>query len=133
MAGRTVPWADVGLPFLVSFVAGVDGATLLSGEPLDSAVGAVAQHEPIAVLVNCVPPSAVAACLQTLAASSLPFGVYANLGAPVAGGRTESCSPSEFAGHAADWIEAGASVVGGCCGTQPDHIAAIRTAIERLP
>ncbi len=120
---------ETGLPFLVSFVCG-EGAVLLSGEPLADAVAAVAEHRPVAVLVNCLPPSRVAPCLPVLRGTGLPFGVYANLGAPTPeGARTEARSPEDFAEDAAGWVLAGARLVGGCCGTTPEHIRAIR---ERL-
>jgi S-methylmethionine-dependent homocysteine/selenocysteine methylase len=115
------------LPTLVSFVCW-DGPRLLSGELLREAVAAVREQQPAAVAVNCLPPSNVSACLAVLAESGLPFGVYANLGAPLdARGRerSEYCSPERFAGHAASWLAAGAMLVGGCCGTTPAHIRSI--------
>ena len=83
---------------------------------------------PAALLVNCLPPANVAACLPVLAAAGLPFGCYANLGVPddVTGfRRSDECSPEGFAECAAAWVAAGARLVGGCCGTTPDHIRAI--------
>jgi S-methylmethionine-dependent homocysteine/selenocysteine methylase len=115
------------LPALVSFVCW-DGPRLLSGEPLREAVAAVRVERPAAVVANCLPPSNVAACLAALAESGLPFGVYANLGAPLdARGleRSEDCAPERFAAHAASWLAAGATLVGGCCGTTPAHIRSI--------
>ncbi len=120
--------AESPLPFLVSFVSWRDAA-LLSGEPLSEAIESVRPLGPAAVAVNCLPPSAVAACLPVLRDCGLPFGVYANLGevdASAAGERREACQPQEFADHAEGWIAAGARIVGGCCGTSPRHIAAIR-------
>jgi 5-methyltetrahydrofolate--homocysteine methyltransferase len=40
--------------------------------------------------------------------------------------------PEEMAARVKALIEAGASIVGGCCGTTPIHIQAIRTAVSRL-
>jgi S-methylmethionine-dependent homocysteine/selenocysteine methylase len=117
---------EAGLPFLVSFTSW-NSARLLSGERLEEAVQRVVDHGPLAVLVNCLPASAVSACLPALQCSGLPFGVYINLGEPGAEGDflpSEEHSPEEFAAHALSWIEAGARIVGGCCGTTPDHIRA---------
>jgi len=78
--------------------------------------------------VNCLPPSNVMACLPALAGAGLPFGVYANLGAPddaTGFRRSESVSPHRFAEAACEWVAAGARLVGGCCGTTPAHIEAI--------
>jgi homocysteine S-methyltransferase len=121
-----------GLPALVGFVCW-RGAALLSGEPLEAALAEVAREEPAAVLVNCLPPSNVAACLAPLRASGLPFGVYPNLGAPGAGpgaSRSEECSPEELALRAGGWLRAGARVVGGCCGTRPAHVRAIASLVR---
>lgn len=120
-----------GLPAVVSFIC--DGhARLLSGEPLRDALAAVAGLGPLAVCVNCLPPSAVPPCLPVLRGSGLPFGVYANLGAPADDtgfARTEDCTPEQLAGLAAEWCAAGARIAGGCCGTTPAHVRAIA---ERL-
>jgi S-methylmethionine-dependent homocysteine/selenocysteine methylase len=115
------------LPVLVSFVCW-NGARLLSGEMLHDAIDAVRAEQPAALLANCLPPSNTTACLDVLAESGLPFGVYANLGAPVdASGRerSEDCAPEVFASHAMSWLAAGATLVGGCCGTTPAHIRSI--------
>ena len=80
------------------------------------------------MLVNCLPPSHVHACLPALARSGLPFGAYANLGEPndeTGFTRSEDCTPDAFARHAASWALAGAQLVGGCCGTTPDHLRAV--------
>jgi S-methylmethionine-dependent homocysteine/selenocysteine methylase len=110
---------ECGSPVLASFVAR-SRARLLSGEPLDEAIDAVAELGPLAVGVNCLPLAAVPACLPVLRRSVLPFIVYANLIGPGA-----ERTPQEYARAAAGWIEAGARVVGGCCGTRPDHIRAL--------
>jgi S-methylmethionine-dependent homocysteine/selenocysteine methylase len=118
---------SAGVSALVSFVCW-EGARLLSGEPLSEALDAVAAQDPLAVGVNCLPPSNVPACLTELAAQPRPFAVYANLGKPddEAGfTRSEDCTPAAFAERAVTWVAAGARMVGGCCGTRPDHIRAI--------
>ena len=110
---------ECGSPVLASFVSRSQ-ARLLSGEPLDEAVGAVAELGPLAVGVNCLPPGAVPPCLGVLQRAGLPFLVYANLIEP-----GEERSPEQYARSAAVWIEAGARIVGGCCGTRPEHIRAL--------
>jgi len=129
--GATRAAREAGAAVLVSFVCW-EGPTLLSGEPLGTALAAVAEYEPLALLVNCLPPSNVESCLEVLAASQRPFGVYANLGTPddVTGfSRSVDCAPDAYATHAARWLEAGARLVGGCCGTTPAHLRAV---VQRL-
>jgi S-methylmethionine-dependent homocysteine/selenocysteine methylase len=110
---------ECGAPVFASFVSR-DRAHLLSGEPLEEAVDAVARFGPLAVGVNCLPPEAVPPCLGVLQRTGLPFLVYANLIGP-----GEERSPEKYARCAAGWIRAGARIVGGCCGTRPDHIRAL--------
>jgi S-methylmethionine-dependent homocysteine/selenocysteine methylase len=118
---------QTGLPALVSFVCW-EGARLLSGEELRDALATAGSEDPVAVLVNCLPHSNVAACLPALRDSGLPFGVYANLGAPLDDtqhARSEDRTPEQFAACARTWLQAGATLVGGCCGTTPAHIASV--------
>jgi len=116
-----------GLPALVSFVCW-RGATLLSGEPLADAARVAQGEGACAVLVNCLPPSNVAPCLEALAAQPLPFGAYPNLGEPedeLGFRRSEELAPELFAENAARWVDSGARILGGCCGTTPAHLAAL--------
>lgn len=53
--------------------------------------------------------------------TSLPIGAYAHA--------DPSISPSSYLEAARDWVEEGAQIVGGCCGTTPDHIRALRKGI----
>lgn len=123
---------EAGAEGWVSFCPGADGR-LLSGEPLAEALEAVAPLDPLLVGVNCLPPRVVPACLPALRAARLPFGVFANLGAPLdARGlrRTDDATPAVFARHAEAWVVAGARAVGGCCGTTPAHLAAVAAAVR---
>lgn len=113
-----------GLPFFASFVCGT-GGRLLSGEALADALDLLGPESPHCLLVNCLPPSAVGACLPILREAKTAFGVYANLGEPRESGRSEDCSPEQLAAHARVWRDAGARVIGGCCGTEPAHIRAL--------
>jgi methionine synthase I (cobalamin-dependent) len=61
--------------------------------------------------------------------SGLPWGVYAHLGEPdpISGWRLpDGHDPEGYAEWMAPIIGAGARLAGGCCGTTPDHIAALR-------
>jgi S-methylmethionine-dependent homocysteine/selenocysteine methylase len=123
-----------GLPVLASFVANEVGQ-LFDGTPLASFVPALLAGGANAVLVNCTPVAATDRVLPELAAlaGSTPFGAYANIGYPhPTDGFTAGADPGpdEFAAHAALWVAAGASIIGGCCGTRPEHIAAIRARLR---
>ncbi len=121
--------AGTGLPLLVSFVTGLDGK-LLSGESLSQAVAAVVGFEPVGILVNCCPASRVSGMLSELmsAAGVIPCGAYANIGEPdpLQGWKsTSAADPTLYAQLAQTWIDEGARMIGGCCGTTPAHIAAL--------
>ena len=85
-----------------------------------------------ALLVNCIPPDHVDGMVSYLRGfTDLTLGVYPNLGYYTsAGWRFESeIGGPEFAEVALRWRAEGAEIIGGCCGTRPEHIAAARTAL----
>lgn len=88
-----------------------------------------------ALLVNCIPPDHVDGCVSYLRDfTDLPLGVYPNLGYYTNAGW---CSESEIGGAeyaelALRWRAEGANIIGGCCGTRPEHIAAARAAVSGI-
>lgn len=108
------------LPFVVSLVTD-GGGRLLSGESLPEAAEALWRAGAVAVSVNCVSSRKIGADLALLSAASAgrPFGAYANI-------LSDGDSPERYARAAAEWLALGARIVGGCCGTEPRHTAAIR-------
>jgi len=85
-----------------------------------------------ALLVNCIPPDHVDGMVSYLRDfTDLPLGVYPNLGYYTsAGWRSEAqIGGAEYADMALRWRSEGAQIIGGCCGTRPDHIAAAREAL----
>ena len=122
------------MPFVVSFVVREDG-NLLSGERLEEAVAAVEPLAPLAIGLNCIPPAGLTALLPRLRrATGRPLVAYAHINnpAPITGwSYSQMVGPEEYAEHVRRWLDLGASVVGGCCGTTPAHIRAIRDALDR--
>ncbi len=116
-----------GLPTWIAFTAGPD-ADLLT--PAELAEGARRARDlgAAAVLVNCVPASRTLPYVQALAAVGLPFGAYANAGQPdeKMGWLAEPDAPERYLAHARTWIDAGATMVGSCCGTGPAHVRALK-------
>jgi S-methylmethionine-dependent homocysteine/selenocysteine methylase len=113
------------VPFVVSFVTD-GGGRLLSGESLEEAAEEVREAGALAVCLNCVSSRRIGADLARLEAVSagLPFGAYANI-------LSEEDSPERYARAAGEWLTLGARIVGGCCGTGPPHIEAIRRRVPR--
>ncbi len=124
-----------GLPVLASFVADESG-NLFDGEPLAHIIPDLVAAGVAAVLVNCTPLATTGRVLRALRtlAGSTPVGAYANIGYPHPAGWEfkAEITPAEFARHAADWVAAGAQIVGGCCGTTPAHIAAVRASVDAI-
>ncbi len=123
-----------GLPVVLSFVT--DGAgKLLSGESIADAVRAVRPLAPDALGINCVPAARLAGDLEALASAApgIPLSAYGNLGLPDESrgwAFTEELSPDDYAAHARRWLELGARIVGGCCGTTPEHTRALRAVLD---
>lgn len=126
--------AAVGMPFAVSFVVRENG-DLLSGEPLEQAVKGVEPAGPLAIGLNCIPPAGMTRNLPRLrAATTRPLASYAHIGNhdPILGWSfSQSATPEGYASHVMDWLALGALVVGGCCGTTPEHIRAVAARLGR--
>src|SRR5919107_162832 len=89
-----------------------------------------------ALLVNCLPPDHVPGMLPWLRDfTDLPLGVYPNLGYYTADGWSfdKTVHGAEYADLAARWREEGAQIIGGCCGTRPEHVAAARERVRDQP
>lgn len=118
--------ARTGRPVVVCFLLREDGH-LLGGDALEAAVDAVMPAQPIAMGLNCMPPSGITQLLPRLRkCTDLPIAAYAHINnkTPLPGwSYTEFVTPQEYAAWARRWRDAGAGVIGGCCGTTPAHIA----------
>jgi homocysteine S-methyltransferase len=83
---------------------------------------------------NCsVGPVAMLEAVERLRnATSLPLAAQPNAGVPrsVEGRNLYLCSPEYMASYARKFVAAGARMVGGCCGTTPDHIRVMKSALR---
>ncbi len=121
--------------------------TLPSGESLSDAFSALGDLRPSAYLVNCCGANFVTAALPVLSGlTSAPVGGYANAENVVPDDGLEGLDddaessqrsaatvlrPDTYAEEVELWLEAGASIVGGCCGTRPKHIRRLREMLDR--
>ncbi len=123
------------LPIAVSMTY-EDGITLTgSGVPVCVATLANLGVDLIAMNCSAGPVEMTPHVAAMLAESPLPVLVQPNAGLPqLENGRTVfPLGPEEFATLTAQFAKAGAQVVGGCCGTTPAHIRALRNAVDALP
>jgi S-methylmethionine-dependent homocysteine/selenocysteine methylase/SAM-dependent methyltransferase len=133
-----------GIPVWVSFrrcrhgVCGVFGQHWggPEGDEFGRAVRRFEEAGVQALLVNCLPPDHVPGMLPWLRDfTDLPLGVYPNLGYYTADGWSfdKSVGGAEYADLAATWREDGAQIIGGCCGTRPEHIGVARARVRDMP
>ena len=121
---------------LVSFAVLPDGYTR-EGQHCSALVRRMTESGVVdAVGLNCVSaPGAMRALVQRLGRTDLPLSVMPNAGYPVVT-RTKvqyQGKPEYFARELVRLAADGVRILGGCCGTTPDHIAALRAALDALP
>ena len=125
---------EAGTPGFVGLTICDDNSNRLrSGEELSDALDQLLPLGPDGIMVNCSLPEAVSAAMPVLAGLPVPFGGYANgftsIDALRPGGTVASLSartdlgPEAYADFACSWVEAGATIIGGCCEVGPAHIA----------
>lgn len=121
---------DVSTPAWVSFSCR-DGESISDGTPIESAAGIFAEHPAVrAVGVNCTSPQYILSLIDRIkrAAPNMPVLVYPNSGELFnADNKTWSgtTSAADWERVAQQWSAAGAKIIGGCCRTGPEHIAAL--------
>ena len=130
-----------GLPVWVSFVVR-ENAHLLSKEPLADAVKAIEPLGVDVVAVNCAPLEDITAALAELRKRRAgPVGAFAHIGRydppswkfgfyPKFSG-TDAFPPERYLDAAREWKRLGAQVLGGCCGTTPMHIEALKKGLPK--
>lgn len=125
------------LPAFVTMTFGEDGRTFLGTTPEAAAVTLSSMGADV-VGINCgLGPAAVAPLVRRMLPwASCPVMVQANAGLPhvVDGVTAYDVGPEEYAEAVAGMLDAGVTVIGGCCGTTPEHIARERKLLsDRVP
>lgn len=106
---------------------------LRDGEPLVDALAALADYDVDVLNIMHTDVSLIDGCLDVLATHwNGIIGVYAHSGEYVDGHWVFGATmpPERFAAHSTAWNERGVQVHGGCCGTEPEHVAALKAAIQ---
>jgi 5-methyltetrahydrofolate--homocysteine methyltransferase len=125
----------VRLPLMISFTITDKSGRTLSGQTLEAFYASVAHARPFSIGINCAlgardmrPYLADLARIAGCYVSSYP-----NAGLPNAFGQYDEL-PAETSELVKDFATSGfVNIVGGCCGTTPDHIAAIAKQVEGVP
>lgn len=126
---------DLRLPVMISGTITDASGRTLSGQTTEAFWHSIRHAKPIAVGLNCaLGPTELRQYIEDLAqVADCPISVHANAGLPNAfGGYDET--PQSMAEHAREWANSGlVNIVGGCCGTTPEHITAIKAILDGMP
>jgi S-methylmethionine-dependent homocysteine/selenocysteine methylase len=128
------------LSFTLEDAAATDEPTLRSGESVVEAARLAQEVGAAALLFNCSQPEVMEAAVRVARSqlgkdSAIRIGVYANAFPPMSADAEANSglspiradlTPEGYARFAAAWHASGASILGGCCGIGPEHIAALR-------
>lgn len=126
-----------GLPYIISFVVNSEGQ-LLDGTPLAVAVKETQHSSRLSVGVNCRPIHVIDSAFEILRNEyKEAITIYPNgFGKPCddLGWKFENNEDSieTFVAITKDWHDKGAKIIGGCCGTTPDYIAALSEAFTKI-
>jgi methionine synthase I (cobalamin-dependent)/5,10-methylenetetrahydrofolate reductase len=127
--------AAPGLPAMVMMTIDEDGNTLDGASP-ETAAARLTEWGADAIGCNCSagPATVLSAMERMRAATPLPLVAMPNAGIPraVDGRNIYLCSPEYMASFARKFAQAGVQFIGGCCGTTPNHIRAMRSALRAL-
>lgn len=123
------------VPLVVSFSFDMGTRTMMGLSPTD-AVAAVAPLGVAAVGTNCgrsLEDADLVVTEMLAAAGDIPVWVKPNAGVPKIVGAevVYEAGPEMLAEHAVRYVEQGARIVGGCCGSTPAHVAAVARALGR--
>lgn len=123
------------LPVMVSMTFNEDGKTLFGSTP-EAAIVVLQSLGADAVGINCsTGPNEMIPLVERMRAyAKVPVFAKPNNGMPeLIDGETQyTMTPEEFAGYGRKLVDAGASAIGGCCGTTPKHIAALRKYVRNV-
>ncbi len=123
------------LPVMISGTITDASGRTLSGQTTEAFYNALRHINPISFGLNCaLGPSELRQYVTELANISESFvSVHPNAGLPNAFGEYD-LTPDQMADHIKQWAEAGlVNIVGGCCGTTPEHIKKISQVVENIP
>jgi methionine synthase / methylenetetrahydrofolate reductase(NADPH) len=125
--------AGVKLPLVVQVTIDEDGNCLDGSDP-ETFVPKLEEWGADVIGCNCsVGPVAMLDAIERVrAATSLPLAAQPNAGIPrsVEGRNIYLCSPEYMASYARKFVNAGVRLIGGCCGTTPEHIRVMKSALR---
>ena len=122
------------VPVMVSGTFDRGGRTFVSGQSVEAFVTSVEHFPLLSIGMNCaLGPDVMRPHVETISkASSVPISCHPNAGLPNEMGQYD-LGPHAMAGMVGEFADAGwLNIIGGCCGTGPDHIAAIAERVKSV-
>lgn len=123
------------LPVIISMTYNEDGRTLYGTDP-KTAVVVLQSLGADAIGINCSTGPKEMICLveQMKEYANVPILAKPNAGMPelIDGETVYAMTPEEFAGYGRQLVEAGAGIIGGCCGTTKEHITALAQTVRLM-
>lgn len=123
------------LPVMVTLTYNEDGRTLF-GTPPESAVVVLQSLGVDVIGINCStgPMEMVEPVAKMAEYATVPLLAKPNAGLPELEGKKTiyRMTPEEFADAGVALVKAGAALIGGCCGTRPEHIRALSEAVKGM-
>jgi len=122
---------DVELPIMLSGTITDASGRTLTGQVTEAFYNSVRHATPLSIGLNCaLGPDDLRQYVQELSrVSEVPVSAHPNAGLPNELGEYD-LTPEEMADHIREWADSGfLNIVGGCCGSSPDHIRAIADAV----
>jgi len=130
---QAVRSACPGVPLIAEMTIGEDGNSPFGATP-EAFAARLEDLGADVIGVNCsVGPAPMLACIERMAkVTGRPLAAMPNAGMPreVEGRNIYLCSPDYMAEYAKRFIHSGVKVIGGCCGTTPVHIKAMKAAVK---
>jgi len=128
MTAATRAAAATGLPVWTAITLGPRG-DFFTPEEVGRAAASAAAEGAAAFLLNCTPADAISPLLENLTDFSDRPALLGAYGNALFEGH-DSWSPDDYASEVTRWIDAGATLVGGCCGTGLAHLESLRRLID---
>lgn len=120
------------IPFVISLFLNEE-LKLLSGEDIKSVLEFLDLSNPLAIGINCIPPTTFTKIDLSLF-EKLNWGFYLNCGSGDVTDETISCaiSPKEYVNEAKKYLKYNPMFIGSCCGSSPSHTKALREMLDEV-
>ncbi len=120
------------IPVMVSGTFAQSGSTFVSGQVVEAFWNSISHFPMVSIGMNCaLGPDIMRAHLEELSKIATPYiSAHPNAGLPNEMGQFD-LSPKDMADMISEWAENGwVNIIGGCCGTTPEHITAIADKVK---